>query len=56
MTSVTPSGIAPNKLERVAELRRRGIDLSVVLDNEESARLLVDFARSGTAVWPCCWR
>ena len=27
-------GIAPNKLERVAELRRRGIDLSVVLDNE----------------------
>ena len=38
-------GIAPNKLERVAELRRRGIDLSVVLDNEESARLLVDFAR-----------
>lgn len=28
-------GIAPNKLERVAELRRRGIDLSVVLDNEE---------------------
>ena len=38
-------GIAPNKLERVAGLRRRGIDLSVVLDNEESARLLVDFAR-----------
>ena len=35
-------GIAPNKLERVAGLRRRGIDLSVVLDNEESARLLVD--------------
>lgn len=38
-------GIAPNKLERAAGLRQRGIDLSIVLDNEESARLVVDFAR-----------
>lgn len=38
-------GIAPNKLVRVAALRQRGIDLSVVLDNEESAGLLVAYAR-----------
>jgi D-serine deaminase-like pyridoxal phosphate-dependent protein len=31
-------GIAPNKLERVAALRRRGVDLSIVVDNIEAAK------------------
>ena len=30
-------GIAPNMLERVIALRRRGIDLSIVTDNVEAA-------------------
>ncbi len=33
-------GIAPNKLDRVYDLRRRGADLSVILDNVESAKLV----------------
>ena len=31
-------GIAPNKLEHVRDLRRRGVDVTVVLDNPEQAR------------------
>ncbi|MBV9560314.1 MAG: DSD1 family PLP-dependent enzyme [Bradyrhizobium sp.] len=33
-------GIAPNKLEHVFDLRRRGAELSIVLDNIEMARLV----------------
>lgn len=35
-------GIAPNKLEHVKDLRRRGIDLAVVLDNVDQAKLIDD--------------
>ncbi len=35
-------GIAPNKLAHVADLRRRGIDLTVVLDNLEQAKFVSD--------------
>ena len=31
-------GIAPNKLEHVRDLRRRGVDVTVVLDNAEQAK------------------
>ena len=33
-------GIAPNKLDHVFDLRRRGADLSIVLDNLDTARLV----------------
>lgn len=39
-------GIAPNKLARVVELRRRGIDLSIILDSEEQARAVADACRA----------
>jgi D-serine deaminase-like pyridoxal phosphate-dependent protein len=39
-------GIAPNKLERVAALRRRGIDLSIVVDNVEAAQAVAAKARA----------
>lgn len=35
-------GIAPNKLEHVKDLRRRGVDLAVVLDNLEQANFIGD--------------
>ncbi|MFM0204182.1 DSD1 family PLP-dependent enzyme [Paraburkholderia fungorum] len=38
-------GIAPNKLDRVAALRRRGVDLSIVVDNVEAARAVAAKAR-----------
>jgi D-serine deaminase-like pyridoxal phosphate-dependent protein len=38
-------GIAPNKLERVAALRRRGVDLSIVVDNIEAAKAVAAKAR-----------
>jgi D-serine deaminase-like pyridoxal phosphate-dependent protein len=38
-------GIAPNKLDRVAALRRRGIDLSIVVDSVEAARAVAAKAR-----------
>ncbi len=38
-------GIAPNKLERVIALRRRGIDLSIVTDNVEAAEAVASAAR-----------
>jgi D-serine deaminase-like pyridoxal phosphate-dependent protein len=38
-------GIAPSKLERVAALRRRGIDLSIVVDNAEAAQAVAAKAR-----------
>ncbi len=34
-------GIAPKKLDRVAALRRQGIDLSIVLDSAEAAKAVV---------------
>ncbi len=39
-------GIAPGKLARVVELRRRGIDLSIILDSEEQARAVADACRA----------
>ena len=33
-------GITPNKLGHVAELRRKGADITVILDNAESARIV----------------
>lgn len=39
-------GIAPSKLARVVELRRRGIDLSIILDSEEQARAVADACRA----------
>ena len=33
-------GIAPNKLNHVFDLRRRGADLSIILDDIETARLI----------------
>lgn len=38
-------GIAPQKLDRVAALRRRGVDLSVVLDSVEQAAAVTAMAR-----------
>jgi D-serine deaminase-like pyridoxal phosphate-dependent protein len=38
-------GIAPNKLDRVAALRRRGVDLSIVVDNVEAAQAVAAKAR-----------
>ncbi len=35
-------GIAPNKLDHVTALRQKGIKLSIILDNIEMARLIVD--------------
>lgn len=35
-------GIAPNKLEHVRDLRRRGVDLAVILDNLEQAKFAGD--------------
>lgn len=39
-------GIAPQKLDRVAALRRRGVDLCVVLDSLEQAAAVTEAARS----------
>ncbi len=38
-------GIAPQKLDRVAALRRQGVDLSVVLDSVEQAAAVIAMAR-----------
>lgn len=38
-------GIAPGKLDRVLALRRRGVELSVILDNVEQARAVGDASR-----------
>jgi D-serine deaminase-like pyridoxal phosphate-dependent protein len=38
--------IAPNKLDHVAALQARGVRLSLILDSMETARLLVERARS----------
>nr|MBA2651255.1 alanine racemase [Tatlockia sp.] len=35
-------GIAPNKLDHVTALRQKGIKLSIILDNIETARLIAD--------------
>ncbi|MEV8441762.1 alanine racemase [Actinosynnema sp. NPDC051121] len=44
-------GIAPSKLDRVLALRRRGVDLVVLLDNVAQARAVAEAsAASGTAV------
>src|SRR5512140_3556788 len=33
-------GITPNKLDHVAALRRQGADITIILDNVESARIV----------------
>ena len=38
-------GIAPAKLERVAQLRKRGINLHILLDNMAQAKAVSDFAQ-----------
>lgn len=38
-------GVAPSKLERVAALRRQGVDLSVVVDNVDAARAVAEHSR-----------
>ena len=40
-------GIAPSKLDRVAALRRRGVDLSVILDSVAQARAVAEASRPG---------
>jgi D-serine deaminase-like pyridoxal phosphate-dependent protein len=35
-------GITPNKLDHVAELRRRGADVTIILDSEEAATLVAE--------------
>jgi D-serine deaminase-like pyridoxal phosphate-dependent protein len=39
-------GIAPEKLDRVGDLRRRGADLALVLDNVEAAEAVATYARA----------
>lgn len=39
-------GIAPNKLDHVRALQDKGVRLSVILDNIDTARILVDSARA----------
>lgn len=41
--------IAPNKFEHVLQLMRSGVRLSIILDNMETARMLVQFAREQDA-------
>jgi D-serine deaminase-like pyridoxal phosphate-dependent protein len=44
-------GIAPAKLRRVVELRREGVDLSVLLDTYEQAQAVIDMiAKSGERI------
>jgi D-serine deaminase-like pyridoxal phosphate-dependent protein len=38
-------GIAPSKLARVEALRRRGVNLAVILDSETAARAVADASR-----------
>lgn len=38
-------GIAPHKLERVVALRKRGVDLGVILDSPEQARAVAEISR-----------
>jgi D-serine deaminase-like pyridoxal phosphate-dependent protein len=45
-------GIAPSKLDRVAALRRRGVDLAVLLDSREQAEAVAAFSRATGASIP----
>ncbi|MGP0225134.1 alanine racemase [Paenarthrobacter sp. NCHU4564] len=45
-------GIAPNKLNRVAQLRSEGVDLVVLLDSAEQAEALAQFCTSNRASIP----
>lgn len=38
-------GIAPQKLERIADLRKRGCDLKIILDNAAAADAVSDYCR-----------
>jgi len=46
-------GITPSKLDRVAAIRARGVDLSVIVDNPIAARAVAEKARA-TSVRPPC--
>jgi D-serine deaminase-like pyridoxal phosphate-dependent protein len=39
-------GIVPGKLDRIAALRRKGVDLAVVLDNADAARAVAERCRA----------
>jgi D-serine deaminase-like pyridoxal phosphate-dependent protein len=43
-------GVAPGKLDRVIALRRRGIDLSIVVDNLDQARAVVAACRDTLSI------
>ena len=45
-------GIAPPKLDRVVALRRRGVDLTVILDSEAQAAAVADFSRESEMAIP----
>ena len=45
-------GIAPHKLDRVAALRRRGVDLAVILDSEAQATAVAEFSRQSDMTIP----
>ena len=45
-------GITPNKLDHVADLRRRGADLAVILDNVESARIVTARGAAAGVTFP----
>ena len=46
-------GISAEKLDRAIALRRRGIDLAVLLDSTEQARSVVEMAREAGIALPC---
>jgi D-serine deaminase-like pyridoxal phosphate-dependent protein len=46
-------GIAPNKLDRVVALRRRGVDLTIVVDSVEGATAVADKSRAEGMRIPC---
>lgn len=47
-------GIVPGKLARVVELRRRGVDLSVILDSEAQAHAVAEASRTHGQRIPAC--
>ena len=45
-------GITPGKLDHVAQLRARGADLKIILDNQEAAAAVADHARRNGSALP----
>jgi D-serine deaminase-like pyridoxal phosphate-dependent protein len=46
-------GIAPSKLDRIAALRDRGTDISLLLDSVEQARFVAEYCRQHHRDLPC---